>query len=175
MLFMVCVCLPIALAVGISNAQNLNAPQPVRILLVLAFGAAGVWLFGKVSLAGTILEYFLRLRSRAEVELCERGVRATYASGRVVELPFADQAGVEMTRYIIAPAGRTWGESCKVILYRDDRAALRPVLKLWGDWPGKLAPDHPAILLGDRSLAAAKERTWRRSVPGDRSGVEVGS
>src|SRR5262249_22979264 len=45
--------------------------------------------------------------------------------------------------------------------HTEPNAAGRPVLELWGDWPGKLPPDHPARVLCQHceDAAAARAKT----------------
>src|SRR5262249_49709156 len=125
-------------------------PEAAVAAIFLGAGAAGLALFVRLSVLGAYLAHPPPLQGPAEVDLWERGVRAKFIDGRVIEVRLDEITALEGVVYPITPGGRSWGESCRLALHTEADAAGRPVLELWGDWPGKLPPDHPIRVLCQR-------------------------
>lgn len=156
--FFLFVGLPATIAGGVLAVLKPAVPAAVLVLTLVL--CASCWFFVKHSLLGDVLDYWQR--QRAEAEICERGIRVTFARGRVVEIPLAEVAAFEGWKEDISPNGRFWGESCKIRLYKEVAGCLRSVLTLWGDWPGRLEPEHPMTLAWQCCQDAAKAHVRAR-------------
>ncbi len=100
-------------------ATGMQLPDVVCWLVtgIVALLATG-WLFGPMLIS------YLKRRG-CVVEICERGIRARYDTGEIVEIAYSDIAGFDGATCEICPNGRFWGENWEIVLYRECEERLQ--------------------------------------------------